>query len=321
MTLPVPARPHRRGRRRTPLLAGLLGALVAAALLGTTPASAAPAAPADTTAAACGTATGQATVKHVVWVVFENKSLDIFQKAPATSAPYLSRLTARCGSASAYSATPYYGAKLAMTSGSTWGSTGDVVRVPGPDLFSQLGADWTVYMGDMPGACGRKDTTTYFARHNPALWYDDNRSACLRRDLPLPADPSQLDLSQSFTWVEANVPDSGHGCSTRTLCPTSQQKRLALSDAWARTWVEGILDSPAYAAGDMAVFVVWDQAGANQAIAPFIVASPWTTPGYVSTTAFNHYSLLRGTQDLLGLPRLQNAATVTTSVAKDFGLG
>ncbi len=156
-------------------------------------------------------------------------------------------------------------------------------------------------MGDMPSACSKANTATYFARHNPAPWYDDAKAACQRRDLPLPATPAGLDLSQSFTWVEANVPDSGHGC--RKLCPTNQLKRLALSDAWAKTWVEGILDSPAYAVGDMAVFVVWDQAGATQSVAPFIVASPWTTPGYVSNRSFTTTRCCAARRTCSALPR------------------
>ena len=205
-----------------------------------------------------------------------------------------------------------------MTSGTDWGSTGDVKKVPGPDLFSQLPGDWRVYMGDMPQACSFANTATYFARHNPAIWYGDAATDCATRDLPLPARPSDLDLTASFTWVEANVPQSMHGC--RTLCPTNQQKRLKMGDTWAATWVDGILSSPQYLSGDTVVLVSWDQGTPSQSLAPLIVVSPWTTPGTVSSTAHSHYSLLRGTQDLLGLPPLEGSATVPTSVASDFGL-
>ncbi|MDQ2758000.1 MAG: alkaline phosphatase family protein [Actinomycetota bacterium] len=267
----------------------------------------------------CGALAGATpVVHHVVWVVFENKSLSMFASSPAVSAPYLSHLAAACGSATQYTARPYYGAKLAMTSGSDWGSPGDVKKVPGPDLFSQLAGDWRVYMGDMPSACSFVNTKTYFARHNPAIWYADVAADCATRDLPLPGTPAELDLSASFTWVEANVPESMHGC--RTLCPTTQQQRLLLGDTWASTWVDGILSSPQYLSGDTVVIVSWDQATLSQSLAPFVVVSPWTTPGTVSSLAHSHYSLLRGTQDLLGLPPLLGSATVTTSVAADFGL-
>lgn len=272
-----------------------------------------------TAASPCGSAAGTpAVVRHVVWVVFENKSLDNLLTQPANYAPYLSGLADRCALGKNYNATPYYGAKLAMTSGSDWGSTGDVKKVSGPDLFSQLRGDWRVYMGDMPAPCSSSNTTTYFARHNPAIWYADAAADCPARDLPLPSTPAGLDLSASFTWVEANVPDSMHGC--KSLCPSNQLRRLKLGDNWASTWVDGILASPQYQAGDTAVFIAWDQAGTSQSIAPFIAVTPWTTPGTVSTTQHDHYSLLRGTQDLLGLPPLQNSTTATPSVADDFGL-
>ncbi|MEO3938480.1 hypothetical protein V3N99_17240 [Dermatophilaceae bacterium Soc4.6] len=314
--------------RRTLGVPALAALALGAALLATsgsvaaaTPgATAAPATSTTITAdAPCGALAGApVVVHHVVWVVFENKSLPMFTTSPATNAPYLSGLAARCGSATQYTATPYYGAKLAMTSGSAWGSTGDVKKVPGPDLFSQLAGDWRVYMGDMPSACSATNTKTYFARHNPAIWYADAAADCATRDVPLPGTPGDLDLSASFTWVEANVPQSMHGC--KSLCPTSQQKRLLLGDTWASTWVDGILASPQYLAGDTVVLVSWDQATPSQSLAPLVVVSPWTTPGTVSSLAHSHYSLLRGTQDLLGLPPLQGSGGVTTSVAADFGL-
>ena len=53
--------------------------------------------------------------------------------------------------------------------------------------------------------------------------------------------------------------------------------------------------------------------------ADVVVVSTWTAPGTVSSVAPSHYSLLRGTQDLLGLPPLAGSVTVPTSVAADFG--
>ena len=272
----------------------------------------------------CGTASlsdGQAhAIRHVVWVVFETKTRDtVF--ADSTVDPYLTTLAGQCGQATSYESVPYHAAKLAMTSGTDWGVQGDAASVPGPDLFSQLGTSWTAYMGAMPGNCWTTDTDLYLARHNPAAYFVDNQAACATRDLPLPSTPAQLDLSQPFTWIEADVPDSMHGCPL--LCSPTAAGQVAAGDAWASTWISGLVASPQYLEGDTAIFVVWDQ-GTNattHANTAFLVISPYTTPGFVSTVPYTHYSLLRGTEDLLGLPPLAHAGDAgTTSVADDFGL-
>jgi phosphatidylinositol-3-phosphatase len=274
--------------------------------------------------APCGTESvtdGQAhAIKHVVWVVLENKSRKRVFQDPTVD-PYLTSLAQQCGQADAYQSLPYNAAKLAMTSGQDWGIFGDAATVPGPDIYSQLGTSWTQYMGDMPGNCWTTDTDTYLTRHNPAAYFVDAEAACATQDKPLPASPADVDLSQPFTWIEANVPDSMHGCPT--VCSTSEDGQLAAGDAWASAWIPGLLANPQYAAGDTVIFVVWDQGGNDTTLAntAFLVLSPYTTPGYVSDVAYTHYSLLRGTEDLLGLPALAHAADPgTTSVANDFEL-
>jgi phosphatidylinositol-3-phosphatase len=86
------------------------------------------------------------------------------------------------------------------------------------------------------------------------------------------------------------------------------------------------------------VFITWDQGSGPKAsntnyrsedctsnvgdvschVATFVV-SPYTSPGTRSATYFNHYSLLRTTEELLGLPLLGGAGTAP-SLRNDFGL-
>jgi arylsulfatase A-like enzyme len=53
---------------------------------------------------------------------------------------------------------------------------------------------------------------------------------------------------------------------------------------------------------------------------PTLIVSPSTPAGERSDELFNHYSLLRTSEDLLGLPHLGQAAGAA-SMAKGFGLG
>jgi hypothetical protein len=56
------------------------------------------------------------------------------------------------------------------------------------------------------------------------------------------------------------------------------------------------------------VFVVWDE----DSPIPNIVIAPSVMPGTTTSTAVNHYGLLRATEEMLGLPLLGDAAGATS---------
>jgi hypothetical protein len=89
---------------------------------------------------------------------------------------------------------------------------------------------------------------------------------------------------------------------------------VAQGDAWAAAEFPPILAQPGFAAGGRDVlFVVWDEsegAGGSTPI-PFIVVSPLAQTGFVTSTRYDHYSLLATWEDALGLPRLGMAGGAT----------
>ena len=82
-----------------------------------------------------------------------------------------------------------------------------------------------------------------------------------------------------------------------------------------------ILRSGEYAAGRTAVFLTWDEddGSSSNHIATLVIA-PHVRPGTRSPAAFDHYSLLRTTEDLLGLPTNLGAAARAPSMRQAFGL-
>jgi phospholipase C len=96
---------------------------------------------------------------------------------------------------------------------------------------------------------------------------------------------------------------------------------VGAGDAWLRTWIPAITATPSYRAGKTVVFVAWDEDdGSASNRVPLLVVSRHTAPGTRNATAFTHYSLLRTTEELLGLrTRLGNAATAA-SMRAAFGL-
>jgi len=68
------------------------------------------------------------------------------------------------------------------------------------------------------------------------------------------------------------------------------------------------------------VFITWDEdVGSSRNHVATLVIAPAVEPGTQSAVAFNHYSLLRTTEEQLGLGLIANAAT-TTSMRSAFNL-
>jgi hypothetical protein len=87
-------------------------------------------------------------------------------------------------------------------------------------------------------------------------------------------------------------------------------------DVWLSSWLSRILTSRTYRAGSTAVFLVWDEPG----IIPNVVVSPSTRPGTTVDTPFDHYSLLRTTEEMLGITDHLGRAAEARSMRSAFGL-
>ena len=218
----------------------------------------------------------------------------------SSSAPYLASLARACGLATDYSgvAHPSLPNYIALTSGSTHGIGDDsgpsAHPVPGPSIFSLLGGGWRSLQESMPGACDRGSAGRYAVKHNPAAYYTDLGASCTAQDVPLDARPP--DISARFTLITPNLCDDMHDCST------------AAGDTWLAGQMAQILDSPTYRAGATAVFVTWDENDSGGTTVPTYVIAPSVPPGARVATAFTHYSLLRTTEELLGLQPMLGAA-------------
>jgi hypothetical protein len=131
-------------------------------------------------------------------------------------------------------------------------------------------------------------------------------------------------------WVIPNLCDDMHG--SKSLCPVGPAL-VQNGDSWLKQWLPLITSTPAYAAGDTAVFIVWDEGEGPNSVSgercaasadpscqvPALVIAPSVTAGTRSSTRFNHYSLLKTIEDLLGLPEL-DSATTAASMAAAFNL-
>jgi hypothetical protein len=84
-----------------------------------------------------------------------------------------------------------------------------------------------------------------------------------------------------------------------------------------------MLASPEYQAGNSVIILAWDEANAKTSKMPFIVISPYTKAGGSTDVRYNHYSTLKGVEQMLGAaPLLGHAADAdVASIAHDPVLG
>lgn len=276
------------------------------------PPAAQPAAPVAVSASSvpCTGSAPPARWRHVVWIWMENK--DYSQIMGASASPYTAALSGQCGLATnshgiAHPSLPNY---IAAVSGGQQGVTdnGDPSAHPltAPSIFQQLGTDWVSYQHNMSSPCQQTGSKGYVPRHNPALYFTPVGPACQTQNVPLPPNPS---FDAAFTFV---MPDL---CSSMHDCP------VAVGDAWLQGIVPQVLASPGYQAGETLLVITYDEndGSPNNHIATLLLAKS-VVPGTVDATYYDHYSLLRTTQELLGLPLL-GAAASATSMRAGFNLG
>jgi hypothetical protein len=255
----------------------------------------------------CGVASS-ATYQHVVVVLMENHNYS--RLIGASDAPYINQLASECGLATNYSAVshPSLPNYLALTGGSTFGITDDKNPSGHPlgaaSIFSQLGNNWRALDESMPSNCYGSDSGTYVAHHNPAAYYTSVAAACKSLDTPLGSTP---DLSAAYTFITPNQCDNMHDCS------------VASGDSWLQGFVPKLIQSPQYQAGNTVIFLTWDEGSSTNNQVVTEVIAPTVKPGLKVGTAFTHYSLLRTSEELLGLPLLGSAASAN-SMRAGFGL-
>jgi hypothetical protein len=263
------------------------------------------------------TTTTSGGYSHVVWIVMENHSYSQII-GNLTSAPYINSLAKTYGNATnmyaeAHPSLPNY---VAMTSGSTQGITDDSGPsshpLSVPNIFTQLGTSARALEESMPSNCYKSNSGNYVVHHDPAAYYT-NFAACSTQVVPLGATP---DLSAKFTFITPNLCHDMHSNS----CSGSSNEILQ-GDSWLKVFVPQLLATPQYVSGTTVIFITWDEdnscSGCTNHV-PTIVISP-TTKAITSAVTFNHYSMLRTTEELLGLPLIGGAATAT-SMRAAFGL-
>jgi hypothetical protein len=230
-----------------------------------------------------------------------------------------------------------------------WPGTGCVYPKKVSTLANQLtdaGFSWKAYMEDMgkdPAreaascahpAIGTPDITEratpqdqYAAKHDPFVYFHriiDDQAYCDSRVVKLDRlgdDLASPDSTPNLVYITPNLCHDGHDAP----CRNGEPGGLISADAFLRSWVPRILQSPAFKQ-DGLLIVTFDEGNDGKAccnekplpggpqpggrIGPgggqigAVLLSPYIAPGTRSDTEYNHYSLLRSLEDLFGLRHL-----------------
>jgi phospholipase C len=249
----------------------------------------------------------------------------------SAQAPFANALARECGLATNYhnlthpSAPNYLGA----TSGYL-GGVNDCTAYQCPDsndnLFRQIsstrGETWKSYDESMQADCydpanaanpGLNTVGLYDSLHNPPIYYTDIAAQCSRNDVPM-GTASQGNFAHdlatrlpAFSFVTPNKCNDDHDCA------------VSVGDAYLQSLIGAIVTSHQYREGHTVIFLTWDEGegGVSNDCAynttdvgchvATLVISPSTRPGTQSAQLFNHYSLLKTTEQLLRLPILGHA--------------
>jgi phosphatidylinositol-3-phosphatase len=206
---------------------------------------------------------------------------------------------------------------LAIVAGDTFDVEDDAPpsehRLRGPTVFEEAlanGKSAKVYVEGMVVNCSRTNGgRKYAVRHNPWVYFSDERLACNRYDVPLHDLRSDVDAGRlpNAGLVVPDLCNDGHDCS------------LATVDAWLGEQLRLVTSGRDWRTGRLAVVVTADEDDGSQDDRVLTTLMHPSLPARSVPAPLTHYSLSRLYSEVLGVPPLREAA-YAPSMADAFRL-
>jgi len=279
--------------------------------------------------------------KHVFTIMMENTGIEALLSNP--NAPWINQAILHNGAAANYygvthPSQPNY---IAATSGALNGVTDDNdITVNVPNIVDQLeshGKTWKAYMQSLSlcatkldHACGDQ---LYERKHNPFVTYTDVQTNAARMANIVDYSQFATDLDNNtvanYVWISPDQCNDMHGRSTAGDCNFSNVNGpnglIATGDAFLSAAVSKIMASRVWKDNSV-ILITWDESdftgtgfngfgddrGCCNSVAGqgggHVLTLVITREGGArsSFTPYNHYSLLRTTEDALHLGCLVN---------------
>jgi len=243
---------------------------------------------------------------HVVIFSFENRTWsNVGLGFSATTMPYLHSLASQCTffsdwtetNTSQNSLTQYIGETSGVNNTSTVNDCNPSTSCQSIDnnIFRQVRVAGGTARNYVEGATSGCSASGNAAKHVPGLYYfgtysdatgtHNDHDFCTTEVRPY----TELDVTNlpTYAFVTPTLCNDGHDCGDSVV------------DAWASTNVQRVLDSAAYKAGTVAVFIWYDEDHPT----PNLQIAPTSHKGDLTQTGVgSHAALLKTVEDLLGLP-------------------
>lgn len=266
---------------------------------------------------------------HVVVVALENHGFSQVIGSPAM--PYLNTLASRYALAANYFAVthPSIGNYFALTVGRVvTNNTNFSGSVSDDNIVTALEAarkTWRGYYESIPSQ-GYVGPTVYpyHKNLNPFAYLNVVLDSPGARANIVPLTQLSADLQSgwlpNFALIVPDLEHNAHDCpGGGTACPDSD--RLTAADNWLTANIDPVINSPLF--GNGVLVVLWDEAnltdlehgGGHVAV---VLAGAKVKPGFVSTTFYQHESILRLALGLLGVNDLPNGARFARSMREFF---
>jgi Phosphoesterase family len=242
--------------------------------------------------------------RHIVVLIFENKNY----KEVIGPAPYITSLANKCATSTNwkdanakvggtpdgdYNSKPSYATLTNGLSPTAHGLTDDTYNTTTSvdNIYNQLnvaGMSFKDYYEGGAGGCGVRFSGDY---HDPIRYYTNIAPICDAHDVPLSTFMSDV--------------NNGDLPAFSILLPTNKHNMhdnsVASGDAYAQSILDPLLNSQAYAKGDLAIFFIWDE----DSPIPNVLLAPSIAPGTKITVSsgnpISHFSALRTWEEMLGL--------------------
>ena len=258
-------------------------------------------------ATTCGsTAAPPTNYQHIVVFAFENRTWsNVGLGFSATTMPYLHSLATQCSyfsgwnetNSSQNSLTQYIGETSGVNNSKTVNdcSPSKTCRSTDNNIFRQVRLAGKTARNYVEGATSGCSASGNAAKHVPDLYYfgsytdtggvsHSDHDFCSSEVRPY----AELDVNNlpTYAFITPSLCHDGHDCNDATV------------DAWAQVNVQKVIDSAAYRAGTVAIFVWYDE----DHPVPNLTIAPTSHKGQITTVTGSHASLLKTIEGLLGVP-------------------
>ena len=273
-------------------------------------------------------------VQHVVVVTLENANYgDI---VGTQNMPYLANLISQGALVSNYYANshPSLPNYFMMTTGqaitnddgySDTVTTDNVVR-----QIAAAGKTWKVYAESLPSAAYiGGDQGPYVRHHNPFSYFSDVQQSTAQAANVVPFTQFASDITSgtafklpNYAFVVPNIVNDAHSCITGGTTDCTLSSRLKTADGWLQTNIGPLLNTTEFQTSGLLV-VVFDESadditnGGGHVMA--MMTGTHVRPGYnISTTSYDHRSLLSLTMKAIGVANIPNGADAAPQMTEFF---